>query len=103
LAILKNEALEKAVTYEEKYKIQKDYITLLLEIATMFHGKEQIAIYQQNIKKREESLSKISPILRMKLSNKYEELGLEPPPELKVDINEVIELFRKEKKDTKVG
>jgi hypothetical protein len=42
LLLLKNEAISQAATAEERYKIQRDYLTVVLQVGATFYGKEQI-------------------------------------------------------------
>ncbi len=87
LLILKNVALEKADTHLDRYKIQKDYVSTLLEIGLLFYGKEKITVRQEEMEKTKENPIPLDK--RFKLIYKYRELGLELPPELKISIWEL--------------
>jgi len=94
LAVLKNEAIAKASKFEDKCKIQKDYISLLLEIGLIFYGKEKIVAHQEMIKQTEEEAVKIPISKRFELIKKYQELGLKEPPEIVISGKELIDGFK---------
>jgi len=49
LMLLKDEALSQAKTAEERYRIQKEYSSVLIQLATVFYGKQVVIKQKEEI------------------------------------------------------